>query len=229
MDPRTSSLELSIHPHGISAFPISTPSAPGTLWNAAAAKPRTSPSLPSSHNSLNRSQIPFSFNPRAVLGKIFAFPSPNRRPGRGRGCPCPGLFTAGFNLLFFSLFFFPPTEGEEFYEASPYEPVTSRLSDIFRLASIFSGNKGAVFYLLPANAELLPGREILLLPPLCFVLCSSSSSSLSFPPLFPEFGILSIVLGVRCVLGRILSVLDLPRLGFRVLPLGPGCLQSGFM
>ncbi|NWV67573.1 GFRA2 protein, partial [Malurus elegans] len=27
----------------------------------------------------------------------------------------------------------------EFYEASPYEPVTSRLSDIFRLASIFSG------------------------------------------------------------------------------------------
>ncbi|NWQ60436.1 GFRA2 protein, partial [Neopipo cinnamomea] len=29
--------------------------------------------------------------------------------------------------------------GEEFYEASPYEPVTSRLSDIFRLASIFSG------------------------------------------------------------------------------------------
>ncbi|XP_034517206.1 GDNF family receptor alpha-2 isoform X3 [Ailuropoda melanoleuca] len=31
------------------------------------------------------------------------------------------------------------TDGEEFYEASPYEPVTSRLSDIFRLASIFSG------------------------------------------------------------------------------------------
>ncbi|EHB06000.1 GDNF family receptor alpha-2 [Heterocephalus glaber] len=31
------------------------------------------------------------------------------------------------------------TEGEEFYEASPYEPVTSRLSDIFRLASILSG------------------------------------------------------------------------------------------
>ncbi|KAG5213182.1 GDNF family receptor alpha-2 [Ovis aries] len=31
------------------------------------------------------------------------------------------------------------TEGEEFYEASPYEPVTARLSDIFRLASIFSG------------------------------------------------------------------------------------------
>lgn len=29
--------------------------------------------------------------------------------------------------------------GEEFYEASPYEPVTARLSDIFRLASIFSG------------------------------------------------------------------------------------------
>lgn len=29
--------------------------------------------------------------------------------------------------------------GEEFYEASPYELVTSRLSDIFRLASIFSG------------------------------------------------------------------------------------------
>lgn len=32
--------------------------------------------------------------------------------------------------------------GEEFYEASPYEPVTSRLSDIFRLASIFSGERG---------------------------------------------------------------------------------------
>ncbi|XP_069473820.1 GDNF family receptor alpha-2 [Ambystoma mexicanum] len=31
------------------------------------------------------------------------------------------------------------TEGEEFYEASPYEPVTARLSDIFRLASIVSG------------------------------------------------------------------------------------------
>ncbi|KAH0622992.1 hypothetical protein JD844_030877 [Phrynosoma platyrhinos] len=30
------------------------------------------------------------------------------------------------------------TAGEEFYEASPYEPVTSRLSDIFRLASIVS-------------------------------------------------------------------------------------------
>uniref|UniRef100_A0A8D2KVI3 GDNF family receptor alpha n=1 Tax=Varanus komodoensis TaxID=61221 RepID=A0A8D2KVI3_VARKO len=29
--------------------------------------------------------------------------------------------------------------GEEFYEASPYEPVTSHLSDIFRLASIVSG------------------------------------------------------------------------------------------
>ncbi|KAM8794581.1 GDNF family receptor alpha-2 [Eudromia elegans] len=34
-------------------------------------------------------------------------------------------------------------EGEEFYEASPYEPVTSRLSDIFRLASIFSGTDPA--------------------------------------------------------------------------------------
>ncbi|XP_075766815.1 GDNF family receptor alpha-2 isoform X5 [Pelodiscus sinensis] len=33
--------------------------------------------------------------------------------------------------------------GEEFYEASPYEPVTSRLSDIFRLASIFSGMEPA--------------------------------------------------------------------------------------
>ncbi|XP_043938851.1 GDNF family receptor alpha-2-like [Protopterus annectens] len=31
------------------------------------------------------------------------------------------------------------TEGEEFYETSPYEPVTFRLSDIFRLASIISG------------------------------------------------------------------------------------------
>uniref|UniRef100_A0A8C0UC10 GDNF family receptor alpha-2 n=1 Tax=Cyanistes caeruleus TaxID=156563 RepID=A0A8C0UC10_CYACU len=34
---------------------------------------------------------------------------------------------------------YPEIKGEEFYEASPYEPVTSRLSDIFRLASIFSG------------------------------------------------------------------------------------------
>ncbi|NXN07907.1 GFRA2 protein, partial [Indicator maculatus] len=34
-------------------------------------------------------------------------------------------------------------EGEEFYEASPYEPATSRLSDIFRLASIFSGMEPA--------------------------------------------------------------------------------------
>ncbi|EDL35875.1 glial cell line derived neurotrophic factor family receptor alpha 2, isoform CRA_a, partial [Mus musculus] len=44
-----------------------------------------------------------------------------------------------FNMILanaFCLFFFL---GEEFYEASPYEPVTSRLSDIFRLASIFSG------------------------------------------------------------------------------------------
>ncbi|KAM8972422.1 GDNF family receptor alpha-2 [Pelodytes ibericus] len=30
-------------------------------------------------------------------------------------------------------------DGDEFYEASPYEPVTPRLSDIFRLASINSG------------------------------------------------------------------------------------------
>uniref|UniRef100_A0A8C9NBY1 GDNF family receptor alpha-2 n=2 Tax=Serinus canaria TaxID=9135 RepID=A0A8C9NBY1_SERCA len=37
----------------------------------------------------------------------------------------------------------PPSGREEFYEASPYEPVTSRLSDIFRLASIFSGNKSS--------------------------------------------------------------------------------------
>ncbi|KAM6432000.1 GDNF family receptor alpha-2 isoform 2-T2 [Liasis olivaceus] len=29
--------------------------------------------------------------------------------------------------------------GEEFYEASPYEPITSPLSDVFRLASIVSG------------------------------------------------------------------------------------------
>lgn len=34
--------------------------------------------------------------------------------------------------------------GEEFYEASPYEPVTSRLSDIFRLASIFSGKPSSL-------------------------------------------------------------------------------------
>ena len=38
-------------------------------------------------------------------------------------------------------FFLP---GEEFYEASPYEPVTARLSDIFRLASIFSGEWACV-------------------------------------------------------------------------------------
>uniref|UniRef100_A0A8B9ZBM5 GDNF family receptor alpha-2 n=1 Tax=Buteo japonicus TaxID=224669 RepID=A0A8B9ZBM5_9AVES len=42
------------------------------------------------------------------------------------------------------------TEGEEFYEASPYEPVTSRLSDIFRLASIFSGNKSHINHCLDA-------------------------------------------------------------------------------
>ncbi|XP_072834963.2 GDNF family receptor alpha-2 isoform X1 [Pogona vitticeps] len=35
------------------------------------------------------------------------------------------------------------TGGEEFYEASPYEPVTSRLTDIFRLASIVSGMDSA--------------------------------------------------------------------------------------
>ncbi|KAM9312002.1 GDNF family receptor alpha-2 [Gastrophryne carolinensis] len=33
------------------------------------------------------------------------------------------------------------TEGDEFYESSPYEPVTSRLSDIFRVASINSGTE----------------------------------------------------------------------------------------
>lgn len=47
---------------------------------------------------------------------------------------CP--FTLGRGHLCVTLFSLP---GEEFYEASPYEPVTSRLSDIFRLASIFSG------------------------------------------------------------------------------------------
>lgn len=43
--------------------------------------------------------------------------------------------------------------GEEFYEASPYEPATSRLADIFRLASIFSGEwagAGASLVLLSA-------------------------------------------------------------------------------
>ncbi|KAG7480709.1 hypothetical protein MATL_G00059160 [Megalops atlanticus] len=35
------------------------------------------------------------------------------------------------------------TEGEEFYETSPYEPVTVRLSDVFRLASIISGMDSA--------------------------------------------------------------------------------------
>ncbi|XP_056427083.1 GDNF family receptor alpha-2 [Hyla sarda] len=33
------------------------------------------------------------------------------------------------------------TDGDEFYESSPYEPVASRLSDIFRLASINSGTE----------------------------------------------------------------------------------------
>lgn len=54
-----------------------------------------------------------------------------------------GLPFAFWGLSFaFSPFSLPPrpTPGEEFYEASPYEPITSRLSDIFRLASIFSGN-----------------------------------------------------------------------------------------
>lgn len=35
------------------------------------------------------------------------------------------------------------TDGDEFYESSPYEPVTSRLSDIFRLASINSGTEAS--------------------------------------------------------------------------------------
>ncbi|XP_068130808.1 GDNF family receptor alpha-2 [Hyperolius riggenbachi] len=35
------------------------------------------------------------------------------------------------------------TEGDEFYESSPYEPVTSHLSDIFRVASINSGTEAA--------------------------------------------------------------------------------------
>ena len=46
--------------------------------------------------------------------------------------------------------------GEEFYEASPYEPVTARLSDIFRLASIFSGEwacAGALTVLLRSPGE----------------------------------------------------------------------------
>lgn len=47
----------------------------------------------------------------------------------------PSLSEGPLCLMMFS---FP---GEEFYEASPYEPVTSRLSDIFRLASIFSGKR----------------------------------------------------------------------------------------
>ncbi|XP_075714961.1 GDNF family receptor alpha-2 [Rhinoderma darwinii] len=36
------------------------------------------------------------------------------------------------------------TDGDEFYESSPYEPVISRLSDIFRLASITSGTEAAI-------------------------------------------------------------------------------------
>ncbi|XP_063787897.1 GDNF family receptor alpha-2 [Pseudophryne corroboree] len=37
------------------------------------------------------------------------------------------------------------TDGDEFYESSPYEPVTSRLSDIFRVASINSGTEAATY------------------------------------------------------------------------------------
>ncbi|NXF11882.1 GFRA2 protein, partial [Smithornis capensis] len=75
------------------------------------------------------------------------------------------------------------TEGEEFYEASPYEPVTSRLSDIFRLASIFSGNKSNMlwlFYLLlPMNTALPPSS-------LASKTCSSFPRALSFAPPAPQ-------------------------------------------
>lgn len=116
--------------------------------------------------------------------------------------PAPGLSLAGgcgyslwFLICFFSPFsFFLPTLGEEFYEASPYEPVTSRLSDIFRLASIFSGNKTntlPLFYLLlPVNVDLLPSspaRKTYNSFPRGLALCSSSScghTELSPAPLF---------------------------------------------
>ncbi|KAK1342455.1 hypothetical protein QTO34_015220 [Cnephaeus nilssonii] len=47
--------------------------------------------------------------------------------------------------------------GEEFYEASPYEPVTSRLSDIFRLASIFSGKRACAG---PPGSHLVRVRQL---------------------------------------------------------------------
>ncbi|XP_017587398.1 PREDICTED: GDNF family receptor alpha-2 [Corvus brachyrhynchos] len=91
----------------------------------AATMPRTSPKSPSP-------LIPGQFLESFLL-------SPPQTAGRG------GARARDYSLRALICFFlplfppFPPAEGEEFYEASPYEPVTSRLSDIFRLASIFSG------------------------------------------------------------------------------------------
>lgn len=73
--------------------------------------------------------------------------------------------------------------GEEFYEASPYEPATSRLADIFRLASIFSGEwagAGASLVLLSAppawHGGQSPGRGPGVPPaPLTFLSLRSSS------------------------------------------------------
>lgn len=87
---------------------------------------------------------------RAVLGVLLALPFSSWR------WPCPALAHCALLICFlFPFSFLPPTPGEEFYEASPYEPVTSRLSDIFRLASIFSGNKSKMHPLLRL---LLPGN-----------------------------------------------------------------------
>lgn len=80
--------------------------------------------------------------------------------------------------------------GEEFYEASPYEPATSRLTDIFRLASIFSGEwagAGASLVLLSApparhgtarHGGQSPGRGPGVPPaPLTFLSLRSSSAN----------------------------------------------------
>lgn len=63
----------------------------------------------------------------------------------------PSLLEGALGLTMFS---FP---GEEFYEASPYEQVTSRLSDIFRLASIFSGKWAGAG---PPGSHLVPVRQV---------------------------------------------------------------------
>lgn len=99
----------------------------------------------------------------------------------GPSCPCDmsGPFTLGKGPLCLTLFS-PP--GEEFYEASPYEPVTSRLSDIFRLASIFSGKwarAGASLGLLFSLVWQTEPWAWLRCPASPFMFLSSRSSSVS--------------------------------------------------